>query len=534
MSILTKPWETIWRSFLFSFFQKMKKSLFQILLLFTTGLIQVPDLYASENNPSVQEEIPAIRFENEHENLLAEKTAAEEMMDSEAIHEPAGEHEEEVDISFIFNNKTFQKIAAAVFALAILHTFMVSKFSHLAQKYPEGSIQENLFHLIGEVEAVFMLWSGILIATMTAFFMWGNSVHYINGLNFTEPMFVFVIMIIAATKPIIDIADYSVRFIDKHLPLRGSAGFLASVLIVGPLLGSFITEPAAMTVTALILYRQFFIRDISTKLKYMIIATLFVNVSVGGALTNFAAPPVIMVAGKWGWDLMHMLTSLGWKAAIAVVINAYTVAIFFKNHINKTIQPLKDSDARGENAAEMKNTPLWITLAHILFLAFTVLNAHHAAVFMAGFVFFLGFATVTREYQEKLKLREGLLVGGFLAGLVTIGSLQKFWIQPVISMLPDIPLFFGAVFLTSFTDNAALTFLASQVEGISAMKQYLVVAGALAGGGLTVIANAPNPAGFSILNPSFGKDGINPVKLLTAALFPTAIVILSFLLLPSL
>jgi len=183
----------------------------------------------------------------------------------------------------------------------------------------------------------------------------------------------------------------------------------------------------------------------------------------------------------------------------------------------------------------MKKVPVWVIAAHVLFLAFVVMNAHHPIVFMGGFLFFLGFATVTQEYQEKLKIKEALLVAGFLAGLITLGSLQKWWIQPIISGLPGFPLFFGSIGLTSFTDNAALTYLASRVENISAYKQYLVVAGALAGGGLTVIANAPNPAGYAILNSSFGHgDGINPLKLLTAALIPTLVAAICFLLLPSL
>jgi len=445
-----------------------------------------------------------------------------------ASHPPIGESETAPI------NTVLQYITAGIFAFAIAHTFLVSKFTHMARKYPEGSVKENLFHLLGEVEAVFIIWSGVLILLITLFDNWNASVNYIESLNFTEPMFVFVIMSIAATKPIIDIADNLIRKVDKVLPLKGPAGFLAAVLIVGPLLGSFITEPAAMTVSALILLRQFFNRDISIKLKYMILAALFVNVSIGGSLTNFAAPPVIMVAGNWGWDMWFMFASFGWKAAIAVVINAYAVSFLFRKQLNASMRVLKDSDARGEEAAEMKNAPMWVTVFHVFFVAFTVVNAHHATVFMAGFLFFLGFVTVTQEYQEKIKLRESLLVAGFLAGLVTIGTLQKWWIQPLIISLPPLPLFFGTVIMTSFTDNAALTYLASQVDHLSDIKKYMVVAGALAGGGLTVIANAPNPAGYSILNKSFGKDGINPIKLLSAALGPTLVAIACFLLLRSL
>ena len=143
---------------------------------------------------------------------------------------------------------------------------------------------------------------------------------------------------------------------------------------------------------------------------------------------------------------------------------------------------------------------------------------------------FLGLTMATREYQDNLKLREGLLVGFFLAGLVTLGSLQAYWLKPLIANLDGSMLFFGATALTAFTDNAALTYLGSLVEGISLELKYALVAGAVTGGGLTVIANAPNLAGVGILQTAkaFGSDGISPLGLFLGALGRTLIAILCF------
>jgi hypothetical protein len=55
-----------------------------------------------------------------------------------------------------------------------------------------------------------------------------------------------------------------------------------------------------------------------------------------------------------------------------------------------------------------------------------------------------------------------------------------------------------------------------------------LVSGALTGGGLTVIANAPNPAGFSILKPSFEEGAISALYLFLYALPPTIIAIIAF------
>jgi Na+/H+ antiporter NhaD/arsenite permease-like protein len=141
---------------------------------------------------------------------------------------------------------------------------------------------------------------------------------------------------------------------------------------------------------------------------------------------------------------------------------------------------------------------------------------------------------ITHEYQEKLKLKESLLVGFFLAGLVTLGGMQGWWLQDLLARLPDLALFFGATALTGVTDNAALTYLGSLVEGLTESAKYYLVAGAVTGGGLTVIANAPNPAGYGILNTQFEDGGISPLYLLISALFPTTIMLICYEFLPSL
>ena len=171
--------------------------------------------------------------------------------------------------------------------------------------------------------------------------------------------------------------------------------------------------------------------------------------------------------------------------------------------------------------------PRWLTVLHVLSLSLVVAFAHHPDVFFGVFVLFLGMVTATKEFQDELTLREGLLVGVFLAGLVTLGSLQAYWLKPLIQSLSGSALFFGATGLTAITDNAALTYLGSLVEGISDELKYALVAGAVAGGGLTVIANAPNPAGVGILQSAkvFEEEGISPMGLFLGALMPTLVTI---------
>ena len=147
---------------------------------------------------------------------------------------------------------------------------------------------------------------------------------------------------------------------------------------------------------------------------------------------------------------------------------------------------------------------------------------------MGLFLMVLGLAEAYRRYHSRLMLREGLMVAFFLAGLVVLGGQQAWWLQAALSGMSESALFYGATALTAITDNAALTYLGSMVEGVSDEFKYALVAGAVAGGGLTVIANAPNPAGFAILKDSFDDQAINPFRLFAAALPPTLVAVLCF------
>ncbi|MBE9608162.1 putative Na+/H+ antiporter [Chitinilyticum litopenaei] len=411
-------------------------------------------------------------------------------------------------------------IAAALFAVAIVHTFCTKYFDRLAHS---GSRHAGIWHLLAEVEVVFGFWAMVLMVLFFALEGSGPAKDYINSRNFTEPLFVFAIMVIAATRPILQVSAKLVQVLAKLLPFPGSIGYFLVILIVVPLLGSFITEPAAMTLAALMLAERFFGRGISQKLKYGVLGVLFVNISIGGTLTPFAAPPVLMVAGKWGWDIHFMLLNFGWKAALAVVTNAVLLTALFWKELAALEQ--------DEESSAAAPVPVALIITHLLFLAGVVVFAHYPPIFMGLFLFFLGITHAYARHQDRLILREGLLVAFFLAGLVVLGGLQQWWLQPVLMSMSSDAVFFGATALTAFTDNAALTYLGSLVEGLSPQFQYALVAGAVAGGGLTVIANAPNPAGLTILRGHFDGGTVNAGYLALAAAVPTIIAMLALRLL---
>jgi hypothetical protein len=410
-------------------------------------------------------------------------------------------------------------VAAGLFAIALVHTFASKQLARLGHRFPR---HEGLFHLLGEVEVVFGFWAMVLLVVMALFSGWGEAVKYAESRQYTEPLFVFVIMVVAASYPVLQALRWMVDAIARLLPLSTEVGTAWLCLALLPLLGSLVTEPAAMTLAALLLAPRVFRPGIPEWLKYLALGVLFVNVSIGGTLTSYAAPPVLMVAATWGWDSAFMAMTFGWKAAIAVVINASAVTFLLRPHLKRASAPKQDADA--------PRVPPGVALIHLAFLGAVVATAHHPVIFMGLFLFFLGFTTAYARYQQPLLIKEALLVAFFLAGLVVLGGMQQWWLQPIVSALGPNALFFGALGLTAITDNAALTYLGSLIEGLSDQAKYSLMAGAVAGGGLTVIANAPNPAGVALLRQGFNDGTIGAGGLAAGALAPTAVAALAFLL----
>jgi hypothetical protein len=442
----------------------------------------------------------------------------------------------------------FNGIATGIFVCAIVHTFATARFAgmahdwqhrHNAQAIAAGepirpSVVAEGLHFLGEVEVVFGLWAVVLAVAMIAWLGWEPATHYLNGgVNYAEPLFVVVIMALASTRPIITFAEQVMRRVANAGGGTPLAWWL-TILTLGPLLGSFVTEPAAMTICALLLARQFFDLQPGRTLRYATLGLLFVNVSIGGTLTHFAAPPVLMVARQWSWDTPFMLSHFGWRAAIAIMAANLAYLLLFRRELIALAArpPVAEIELPDDEMAERAHTPLlplraWITIVHMLFMAWTVFTSHYPALFLGGFLFFLGFVKATSPYQSRIDLRSPLLVGFFLAGLVVHGGLQGWWIAPVLASLSDFGLFMGATVLTAFNDNALITSLATLVPDLGDSLKIAVVQGAVTGGGLTVIANAPNPAGQALLCRFF--DGaIAPLGLLLGALIPTAIAIISF------
>ena len=535
-----------------------------ILALISTGV------NASKGEDSTPFPVPLSCYSEDYgsPNFLAER--CDQVHGSEGFRDPEGASIVEI-LSHRISANPFNLVVSLIFLIAILHTFMANKLTAKAHQIHEehdermkaaGASEEEikhdvpfkaeLFHFLGEVEVVFGMWVIAVLFVTIGFFDWTTFKNYmVYDRVFIEPMFVVVIMAIASTRPVVKVSEQLLG-LAAGLGGHSKAAWWFSILLIAPLLGSFITEPAAMTIAALLLANQFYKYKPSSGFAYATIGLLFVNISVGGTLTHFAAPPVLMVAAPWNWDMSFMASNFGWKAALGILISNVIYFIIFRSQFAKmgkqdeveasahfhtpevqTLKPGQISHEEFEARWSEREIPIpwWVTLVHIFFLAWTVYTAHYPALFIPGLLFFLGFLSLTATHQNKMELKGPIMVGFFLGGLIIHGGLQAWWIAPVLGSLAELPLMLTATVLTAVNDNAAITYLATLVPNMAEASKYAVVAGAVTGGGLTVIANAPNPAGQSILGRFF-ENGVNPLKLLIAALIPTIIMGICFMVLP--
>jgi hypothetical protein len=424
----------------------------------------------------------------------------------------------------------FHLIALILFVLAIVHTLCVYKVHEWAhalemkqkERGKEKGVGIQTLYFLAEVEIVFAFWAVVLFIFMASFYGWTTALEYIDTRDYTEALFVVVILAMASTKPIIHIAEVLISWLAKKLGGSLSAWWFV-LLTVGPLLGSFITEAAAMALCAFLLSHQFYTYHPSSKLAYATLALLFVNVSIGGVLTNFASPAVLVLSHFWKWTISDIFLNFGWKAILGILLSNGLYWLYFRKELQDLNVRKKAFKVYVEHSTPTERPiPVWVTTTHILFMTWIVFVSSYPAIFLAAFLLFIGFYQATRAYQHSLQLTRPLLIGLFLAGLVIHGGLQGWWVYAILHDLSPLSVMGVAIALTGFNDNTAISYLATLIPNWGDIYEYAIFIGVVAGGGLTVIANAPNPAGYSILRSHFTR-GVKPFPLLLAALPPTCI-----------
>lgn len=429
--------------------------------------------------------------------------------------------------------------ATIIFACAVVHTFsyqMFLKFADTVKKQQKRfklrdssvDIAKRILSLLGEVEIVFALWLVPLFAIFYYECGWHSLTDYLNNLayaqdKYSEPVFVMVVMCMAATRPVIYVAA---KFVSLFAALGGKTvrAWWISIMCVGPILGSFITEPAAITICAILLFAPLFrlhavdqiqVRDYRAAFRF--------GVARRRVDAFFRAPDY---HGRAFVGLGYAVHDCALRVEVCAC--DFCVHVRLRVPFQARVVSLENNRImRGAESSIEKPPPNWIIGMHLLFLIAAVAVMHYLVLEMFLLLAFIAFVDITQRFQWEMKFRSPMLVAIFLGALVTHGSLQTWWLEPILERLDSGALFAGSVLLTSFNDNAAITYLASLVPSFVDETKYLIVAAAISGGGLTVIANAPNLVGLSVLKEEF-RNGVSPKLLLEWSIVPTLLACAAF------
>jgi len=427
----------------------------------------------------------------------------------------------------------FRIFTLAIFLCAVIHTLCANQFTKLSKRVAarharkvkdpkrDVSFLAEVLFFFGEVEIIFGLWVIPLVIAVTAFYGWGDMITYLNSRIYVEPFFIIVVMSLSATRPIVKLAEKGVHALARVFG-DTTASWWMTALTLGPIFGSIITEVSAMTIVALLMKKKLFTHSPTKRLAYGTLGLMFVNFSVGGVLTNFAAPPALTLERCWNWSLWDFFSRFGARVILGIfLVNA--LYFFFLRRDFRKLKKIKPKEKEAREADIHKGpVPMWITLVHLFFLGWTIAMAHYPPIFLGTYLLFLGFHQATRQHQYLLNLRRPLLVGLFLAGLVIHGGFQGWWIEPLIGDLGYGAMMLAGAVLTAFNENTTVAYLACLLDEITPKLQYALTAGLVAGGGLTIIAHAPNPVGQALLRKYF-KGGVSAWNLFLAALIPTLI-----------
>lgn len=476
-----------------------------------------------------------------------EKKISESTADLPFLEYP-GEPKESVIAQIIYRAtlRPLNLICSLIFFGSIVHILCARKILRISHRmernlekknlmlrlhYPELNLNNKSFsseivHFLGEVEIIFGIWVIPLIFAIAWFYNEQTAFNYLNSRDYQEAIAIVVIMVLASSFPILNFSEKIIGIFAK-IGNETPAAWWMAILTIGPLLGSFITEAGAMIVTCMLLIRKFYCYKISHTLAYATIGALFTNVSLGGIATVFASAPALLASEKWQWDSRFMLEAFGWKSILIIILsNSFYYLFFYREFQQLYIQRELFNILKSEKNVT-RYIPIWVTLSSLLFLLSVTTHLNEPVVFIGLFFFFLGFHQATQPYQSELILRPALLVGFFVAGLVIHAGLQAWWISPLLDNANATTMVFVSLILGPFTDNALLTYLATLIPNLEAIAKYSIMYGAVAVGGLTVIANAPNPAGQQLLS-KFYSGGISPISLFLGALPPALIALLFF------
>ena len=421
----------------------------------------------------------------------------------------------------------FQLFSTLIFALSIVHVFFTPTIFKAAlalqkkQKHHEWQVTIETLLLLSEIELVFGLWLIPLFGGYALFYSWSESLGYLTSRDYTEALYMVVIVLIVSASPLITFGEKVLEKIAR-LGKDSPTSWWWVILCLGPLSSMLLKEPGAMALLAVLLGRKFYHFRPSNAFKYVTLALLFLNVALSGLLSSFSSRSLYLLTSKRELSTYYMLRTFGWKALLGILLITSVAYLVFRKEFRKFPGRVPALE-RGER----KKVPLWVTLGHLLFAASVAYVGNQGPLLVLLGLCFLGFYKITAIYQHTHVIKQAFFVGFFFAALLILGELQGWWIREIFPHLEALGTEVATLILSAFIDNAVVIYLVPDIFSLTDPRFYAAVVGSIAAGGLTVIANVPNPIGYTLLSPYF-KRKISGIGLFTAALIPTLLIFLLF------
>ncbi|AAP05554.1 putative Na+/H+ antiporter [Chlamydia caviae] len=422
--------------------------------------------------------------------------------------------------------------AALLFFFSILHTFLTpwlfgrcQLYQHKKMVFPERWKKylwlSEFYRLISRVELVFVLWAAPLFLWFLYSEGYRVTMSYFNSRNYVFSLFIVIMLILLESRPIVYFSECIFSNIAK-IGRQSPRCWWWTLMIAAPLSGALLKETGAMIIAATLLVRNFYKFSPSPRFAYATMGLLFSNISIGGLTSALSSRALFIILPSVKWNNSFILKYFCWKSIIAILLSTTIYYLIFRKEFNNFPKVVINPSMMNERV------PKWIIFVHIILVGSVILARSVPLLMAAIFLFYLGFQKFTIFYQHSINISKVCFVGLFYAGLVIFGELQEWWVLELMHRMSDFGYIITSYTLSIFLDNALVNYLVHNLPVATDCFLYLVIAGCMSAGGLTIVSNMPNIVGYLILRPSFPSSSLSLGWLFLFALGPSIISLMTF------
>lgn len=422
--------------------------------------------------------------------------------------------------------------AAVFFFLSILHTFCTPFFykrfqicQHKKMIFPEKWRKylwlSESYRLLSSVDVIFIFWSVPLFLWFLYSEGYAEAIDYFNHRNYLFALFIMIMLILLESRPIVYLSECIFLTIAK-IGKQSPKCWWWTLMLGAPFSAILLKETGAMIIAATLLVRYFYKFAPSLRFSYATMGLLFSNISVGGLITDISSRALLLVSPALKGEQEFVIRHFSWKAVIAIFLSTTTYYLMFRKEFDHFPKVVKNASIADERV------PIWLICLHVLFVA-AIMSVRSVPLLMIGIlILYLGLHQFTIFYQNSIRVTKVCCVGLFYAGLLILGGLQEWWMLVIMHRMSDFGYMFTSYILSMFLDNVLVNYLVHNLSVATDCFLYLVIAGCMSAGGVTILANAPNIVGYLIIKPFFPTSPVSLGRLFVFALGPSLIALMTF------